>query len=53
MTLPDQPAVASWTEPEGLNPRGTVIVVPGLARSHPERGHAACVDVRPLTCPGE
>ena len=29
MTLPDQPAVASWTEPEGLNPRGTVIVVPG------------------------
>ena len=29
MTQPDQPAVASWTEPEGLNPRGTVIVVPG------------------------
>jgi alpha-beta hydrolase superfamily lysophospholipase len=22
-------AVASWTEPEGLNPRGTVIVIPG------------------------
>ena len=29
MTQPDQPAAASWTEPEGLNPRGTVIVVPG------------------------
>jgi pimeloyl-ACP methyl ester carboxylesterase len=29
MTQPDQPAVASWTEPEGLNPRGTLIVVPG------------------------
>ena len=29
MTQPDQDAVASWTEPEGLNPRGTVIVVPG------------------------
>jgi len=29
MTQPDQPVVASWTEPEGLNPRGTVIVVPG------------------------
>jgi pimeloyl-ACP methyl ester carboxylesterase len=30
MTQPDQhPAVASWTEPEGLNPRGTIIVIPG------------------------
>ena len=30
MTVSDQPApIASWTEPEGLNPRGTVIVVPG------------------------
>jgi len=29
MTQPDHPVVASWTEPEGLNPRGTVIVVPG------------------------
>jgi alpha-beta hydrolase superfamily lysophospholipase len=29
MTQPDQPAVANWAEPEGLNPRGTVIVVPG------------------------
>lgn len=30
MTASDQPAsVTSWTEPEGLNPRGTVIVIPG------------------------
>ena len=30
MTVSDQTApIASWTEPEGLNPRGTVIVVPG------------------------
>lgn len=29
MTQPDLPAVASWTEPEGLNPRATIIVVPG------------------------
>src|ERR1700733_7750113 len=25
----DRPAVVSWTEPEGLAPRGPVIVVPG------------------------
>jgi alpha-beta hydrolase superfamily lysophospholipase len=30
MTQPSTPSpVASWTEPEGLNPRGTVIVLPG------------------------
>ena len=30
MTQHDQPAaVAGWDEPEGLNPRGTVIIVPG------------------------
>jgi alpha-beta hydrolase superfamily lysophospholipase len=30
MTLPSQHApVTSWTEPEGLNPRGTIVVVPG------------------------
>ncbi len=32
MTVRDQHApIASWTEPEGLNPRGTIIVVPGLS----------------------
>lgn len=30
-----QPAVASWTEPEGLAPRGTLILVPGRGE-HPE-----------------
>jgi alpha-beta hydrolase superfamily lysophospholipase len=40
MTQPDQHAaepsdnVASWTEPTGLNPRGTVIVIPGRGE-HP------------------
>jgi pimeloyl-ACP methyl ester carboxylesterase len=29
MTQPDQHAVASWTEPEGLSPRGTIVVIPG------------------------
>ena len=29
MTQPDQDAVASWTEPEGLSPRGTIVVIPG------------------------
>jgi alpha-beta hydrolase superfamily lysophospholipase len=29
MTKPGLPAIATWTEPEGLNPRGTIIVVPG------------------------
>jgi len=30
MTQPDQqPAIVSWTEPEGLNPRGTIVVIPG------------------------
>ncbi len=30
MTQHDQPAaIVSWDEPEGLNPRGTVIVLPG------------------------
>jgi pimeloyl-ACP methyl ester carboxylesterase len=30
MTQPDQqPTVVSWTEPEGLNPRATVVVIPG------------------------
>jgi pimeloyl-ACP methyl ester carboxylesterase len=29
MTQPDQDAVASWTEPEGLGPRGTIVVIPG------------------------
>src|ERR1700761_8447022 len=29
MTQPDQDAVASWTEPEGLTPRGTIVVIPG------------------------
>ena len=30
MTVSDQHAsIASWTEPQGLNPRGTIIVVPG------------------------
>ena len=30
MTVSDQhSSVASWTEPEGLNPRGTIIVIPG------------------------
>ncbi|MGH3208505.1 MAG: alpha/beta hydrolase [Trebonia sp.] len=30
MTLPPQHSpVTSWTEPEGLNPRGTIVVIPG------------------------
>src|SRR5215470_9810955 len=30
MTISDQrPSVLSWNEPEGLNPRGTVVVIPG------------------------
>ena len=30
MTQPDQPAaIVGWDEPEGLNPRGTVIILPG------------------------
>ncbi len=30
MTVSDQhSSIASWTEPEGLNPRGTIVVVPG------------------------
>ena len=30
MTVSDQhSSIASWTEPEGLNPRGTIIVIPG------------------------
>jgi pimeloyl-ACP methyl ester carboxylesterase len=29
MTVSDQQSIASWAEPEGLNPRGTIIVVPG------------------------
>jgi alpha-beta hydrolase superfamily lysophospholipase len=34
MTLLDQHAsVASWTEPEGLSPRGTLIVIPGRGES--------------------
>jgi pimeloyl-ACP methyl ester carboxylesterase len=26
---PEQSPVATWTEPEGVNPRGTIIVIPG------------------------
>jgi pimeloyl-ACP methyl ester carboxylesterase len=34
MTLLDQHApIASWTEPDGLSPRGTLIVVPGRGES--------------------
>jgi alpha-beta hydrolase superfamily lysophospholipase len=29
MTQQAQPAIVSWDEPSGLNPRGTVIVIPG------------------------
>lgn len=30
MTVSDQhSSIASWTEPEGLNPRGTIVVIPG------------------------
>jgi pimeloyl-ACP methyl ester carboxylesterase len=29
MTQQEQPAIVSWDEPSGLNPRGTVIVLPG------------------------
>jgi hypothetical protein len=30
MTLVTQPVpVLSWTEPEGVNPRGTLVVIPG------------------------
>src|SRR5580692_8071677 len=29
MTQQAQPAIVSWDEPSGLNPRGTVIVLPG------------------------
>ena len=30
MTVSDQhSSIASWTEPQGLNPRGTIIVIPG------------------------
>ena len=30
MTVSDQhSSIASWTEPEGVNPRGTVVVIPG------------------------
>jgi alpha-beta hydrolase superfamily lysophospholipase len=27
--LPEHTPVSSWTEPEGLNPRGTIVVIPG------------------------